>query len=558
MSRSFNNIPNTTTTSVDNYRHNSSSSSSSYTKKGHGHGGYDQSYRHDDDHDHEIEETEFDAPPLKSFEDLPDVSEDLIRGIYAMGFETPSPIQSRALIPLINGKDTLAQGHSGTGKTALFSIGIVHNILRGLIPFGTPENYMTENDMIGVQYIIISPTVTLSIQTYKTLKTLTTFLKDDRTGEPLIDIVLSVARRNMCPDGDAGAAMNNNNNGGSMPLGENLTYEEWKARKENESLQAAAAEKDEENIRIPSFQETVSTISKARRPQILVTSVGRLETLLCHHRDGSNNNNRRGRGSRGPLLINPCGIKGIVLDEADELLKNNFKDKIMDIDTGLLTRTNSYVQTILISATMPAEVKALANKILRKNNRAVILIDKNHQTLDGIEEFIIDMGELERETPEYFKFDPSDTSINATGKVDVLLDILKYSDDLCQCIIFCKDKKNVRDLHEELTKNKYTVGFIHGDITRQEQQRILTEFNNGQSKILISTDILCRGYDCYGISHVFNFDFPTDPENYIHRIGRSGRYGRKGKSISFITKNEHQYLSAVETRYKKTIPKFPF
>ena len=161
---------------------------------------------------------------------------------------------------------------------------------------------------------------------------------------------------------------------------------------------------------------------------------------------------------------------------------------------------------------MPTEFFTLTEKFMR--NPIKILVKTEQLTLEGIEQYYINVERNE------FKF-------------DVICDLYaKFS--LAQSIIYCNSKKVVDDLSHKLNDNGYAVASIHGKMSQMERNDIMKGFRNGESRILVSTDLLCRGIDIQQVSVVINYDIPQNVENYLHRIGRSGRFGRKGLAINFM------------------------
>merc|ERR1719454_2682187 len=198
-----------------------------------------------------------------------------------------------------------------------------------------------------------------------------------------------------------------------------------------------------------------------------------------------------------------------VLDEADEMLSRGFKEQIHDIFKFLPPN----VQVALFSATMAPEVLDLTSKFMRDPVR--ILVKNDELTLEGIRQFYI---AIDREE----------------WKVDTLSDLYETL-TITQAIIYCNTRRKVNFLSDELQKRDFTVSCMHADLDQKERDLIMREFRSGSSRILISTDLLARGIDVQQVSLVINFDLPASLENYLHRIGRSGRFGRKGVAINFVT-----------------------
>lgn len=166
-----------------------------------------------------------------------------------------------------------------------------------------------------------------------------------------------------------------------------------------------------------------------------------------------------------------------------------------------------------------------------------ILVKKDELTLEGIKQFYIDVEQ------EEFKF-------------DVLSDLYN-SLSITQAVIFCNTRRKVDTLTEQMKKADFTVSSMHGDMTQQERDTIMKAFRTGSSRVLITTDLLARGIDVQQVSVVINYDFPIDQANYLHRIGRSGRYGRKGVAINFIAKTDVPMLKQIEQFYNTQIEEMP-
>jgi len=224
-------------------------------------------------------------------------------------------------------------------------------------------------------------------------------------------------------------------------------------------------------------------------------------------------------------------IKQFFLDEADEMLSRGFKDQIYDI-FKFLPET---VQVCLFSATMPLDVLEVTERFMREPVR--ILVKKDELTLEGIKQFYI---AVEREE----------------WKLETLCDLYETL-TITQAIIYCNTRRKVDWLQEEMQKRDFTVSCMHGDMDQRERDIIMREFRTGSSRVLITTDLLARGIDVQQVSLVINFDLPTNRENYIHRIGRSGRFGRKGVAINFLAEGDVRYLRDIEQFYTTEIVEMP-
>jgi len=368
---------------------------------------------------------------IDNFDNL-GLQEDLLRGIYAYGFEKPSAIQQRAIMPLVKGHDIIAQAQSGTGKTATFTIGILQRL-----DFSSQE----------CQALILAPTRELAQQIQKVVVALGDYLN---------------AKCHACIGGT----------------------------------------------------RVSDDIAKLRGGvHIVVGTPGRVYDMLCRN------------------VLRPDRIKLFILDEADEMLSRGFKDQIYDIFQALPPR----VQVGLFSATMPGEALEITERFMREPVR--ILVKRDELTLEGIKQFYIS---VEREE----------------WKLDTLCDLYDTL-NITQAVIFCNTRRKVDYLTDKMRARDFTVSSTHGDIGQKERDVILNEFRTGSSRVLITTDLLARGIDVQQVSLVINYDLPRNLENYIHRIGRSGRFGRKGVAINFVTSEDGRALRELEQFYNTQIEEMP-
>jgi len=224
-------------------------------------------------------------------------------------------------------------------------------------------------------------------------------------------------------------------------------------------------------------------------------------------------------------------IHTFILDEADEMLSRGFRDQIYDIFQEMPPN----VQVCLFSATMPEEVLEVSEKFMRKPVK--ILVKKEQVTLVGIKQFFVNVEQEQ-------------------WKLDTLCDLYETL-SITQAIIYCNTRRKVDWLKDKMTQKNFTISAMHGDMQPAQRNQILKEFRSGSSRVLITTDLLARGIDVQAVSLVINFDLPGDRENYIHRIGRSGRYGRNGVAINFVTEEDVQALRDLETFYDTTIDEMP-
>ena len=224
-------------------------------------------------------------------------------------------------------------------------------------------------------------------------------------------------------------------------------------------------------------------------------------------------------------------LNTLVFDEADEILSYGFKESIYHI----VQYMSQGAQICLFSATIPEDVLELTEKFM--NNPEKILVKKEQLTLEGITQFYINIRVNE-------------------WKFDVLKDLYDTI-NVSQCIIYINSKNKLMDVYNNLTRENFPVSYIHGELTSAERKDVMEKFRGGQSRILLSTDLLSRGIDVQQLSLVINFDLPKSKETYIHRIGRSGRYGRKGVAINLITDRDIQSMKEIESFYDTQITEMP-
>ena len=249
-----------------------------------------------------------------------------------------------------------------------------------------------------------------------------------------------------------------------------------------------------------------------KEPQVIVGTPGRILDMI------------------GKRYLYTKDIKLLILDEADEMLSGGFQDNIYNIIQFIPKET----QICLFSATKNDYTLDLCEKFL--NNPESILVENKNVTLEGIQQFKV--------------------VINEEWKYDTLIDIYNLV-NISQCIIYINYKNKLMNVYDELIKNNYPVDYIHGEVTKDERERKLLDFKNGKTRILLSTDLLSRGIDVQQLNLVINFDLPRSKETYVHRIGRSGRYGRKGVAINLVNNREVQFIKDLEEHYHIQINDLP-
>jgi translation initiation factor 4A len=229
--------------------------------------------------------------------------------------------------------------------------------------------------------------------------------------------------------------------------------------------------------------------------------------------------------------LNVKSIKLFVLDEADEMLSRGFKDQIYDVFRLL----PDDAQVVLLSATMPPDVLEVTKKFMRDPIR--ILVKKEELTLEGIKQFFVLVEKEE-------------------WKLDTLCDLYETL-TITQAVIFLNTRRKVDWLTDKMCQRDFTVSSLHGDMDQKEREVIMRQFRTGSSRVLITTDLLARGIDVQQVSLVINYDLPTNRENYIHRIGRGGRFGRRGVAINFVTNDDSRVLQDIEKFYNTKIEEMP-
>ena len=379
-----------------------------------------------------------------TFEEL-NLSEETLKGIYAYGYETPSRIQQKAIKPMLQDRDIIAQSHSGTGKTGTFIIGTLELI---------------DKTLDATQTIIISPTRELAKQTESVCSNLAKFHKN-------IGIYLAIG-------------------------GNHRTHN---------SRKFSYMDRGDNNI----------------NKKIIVGTPGRICDMITRN------------------IINLKHIKNLILDEGDEILSIGFYDQIQKIVKSIPEESKIH----LFSATIPEEMLELIDKCNILKNPLKILVKQEQLSLKGIQQYYVILEEH--------------------NKYPALKEIYELI-NINQSIIYCNSRKKVDMITNIMLDDNFPVKCVTGDMTQDDRNRIVDEFKNGNVRVLITTDLLSRGIDIQQVSLVINYDLPKDTEVYIHRIGRSGRYGRKACSINFADYNrsdDKNMIRDIEETYKITLQELP-
>jgi len=366
-----------------------------------------------------------------TFDDMK-LRDSLLRGVYAYGYEKPSPIQTVGIMPMIAGRDTIAQASSGTGKTATFALAVLQNL---------------DEASMDTQALILAPTRELATQIQDVVRTLGYFQR---------------ASIHMCV--------------GGTRVGDDVR-----------ALKAGV--------------------------QVVVGTPGRVRQLALDKK-----------------VLKLDRLKMLVLDEAHEMLSMGFKDQIHDLFRELAPD----VQVCLISATLPPDVLALSERFMR--NPVRILLKPKEVALVGIAQYYVGVEE--------------------TDKLSVLCDLYETM-HITQAMIFCNHKRKVDWLRDQLAQRDFTVATIHSDMSPGERALVMKDYRQGLSRVLISTDLLACGIDVQQVSLVVNYDLPRSLESYIHRIGRTGRHGKKGLAVNLVSSDQVQTLHDIEQLYAIRIAELP-
>jgi len=373
-----------------------------------------------------------DVKLYKEFDEM-NLPENLLRGIYAYGFEKPSAIQEKGIVPIAEGRDVLAQAQSGTGKTGTFVIGSLSRV---------------DETIKKPQVLVLVHVRELAQQIEKVAKALGTFMN--------LQVLCAV---------------------GGNPLRDDIRQLEGGA-------------------------------------QFIVGTPGRVFDLV----------NRN--------VLDRSEIRVLIMDEADQMLEDLFYKQVMCIlEKGFPEKT----RVALFSATMPEQVVEVANKIL--NDPVRVLIKPAAVRLEGIQQFFVP---LDRED----------------HKFECICDLYKNL-NISQAVIFCNKRQKAEMLAERMTAQGYPVTCLHGELEKPERTRRMKQFIEGSTRVMVATDIIARGIDVQQISLVINYELPTNRENYVHRIGRAGRFGRKGTTINMLLPEEEGMMKDISEHYDMKVVPLP-
>ena len=370
------------------------------------------------------------------FEDL-GLAEPILRAIREQGYEIPTPIQLKAIPAVMRGVDLLAGAQTGTGKTAGFTLPMLHHLASGQAP-------RDSRGRMALRALILTPTRELAAQVEESVRTYGKHLK-------LKSMVMY----------------------GGVGMG--------------------------------------PQIDRLRRGvDILVSTPGR---LLDHHNQGN---------------VDLSHVQIFVLDEADRMLDMGFIHDIKRV-LAMLPRQK---QSLLFSATFSDEIKSLADRLL--NQPELIEVARRNQTAENIAQ----------------KVHP----VSRDKKKELLAHLISTG-QWKQVLVFCRMKHGANRLEEYLNEWGIRADAIHGNKTQGARMRALADFKSGAIRVLVATDIAARGIDIDQLPHVVNFDMPNVAEDYVHRIGRTGRAGANGEAISLVCVDEDSFLRDIEKLIKRSIPR---
>ena len=360
-----------------------------------------------------------------------DLAPEIIEAISYMGFETASPIQEKAIPAAIKGKDVLAVAQTGTGKTAAFTLPVLHNIL--------------QNKITGTSTLIITPTREIALQIDRQIQGFSYFLG-----------INSLA---VYGGGDA---------------------DEWEQQK------------------------------KALRDgvEVIVATPGKLLSHL------------------GMNYAKTDKIQHLILDEADRMLDMGFLDDIKKI----ISKIPKKRQTLMFSATMPPKIEGLAKQILNEPEFISIAISKPAESVfQGV----------------YLTYE--------NQKTPLINHLISDQEEYKSILVFTSTKKKVNDIVRGLRNKNYRVEAISSDFEQSKREEIMTDFRANKIRVLVATDVISRGVDIPQIDLVFNYDAPGNAEEYVHRIGRTGRAGAEGVALTLINELDMEKFDAIEKLIEKKV-----
>jgi len=367
-----------------------------------------------------------------TFEDL-GLSPEVLKAVQDVGYNTPTPIQEKAIPVVLMGRDVLGCAQTGTGKTAGFTLPMIDILSSGRARARMPRS------------LIIAPTRELAAQVSENFELYGKYGK--------LSMALLI--------------------GGS------------------------------------SFADQEQKLD--RGVDVLIATPGRLIDLF----------------ERGKILL--ADVKILVIDEADRMLDMGFMPDVERI-VGLLPKIR---QTLFFSATMPPEIRRLADKFLM--NPKEISVDPPASAAQTVTQGLVKLR-------------------GAAKEKRAALRALIRSEEVKSALVFCNRKRDVDIVYRSLERHGFSVAALHGDMAQPVRMETLQSFKDAKVQILVCSDVAARGLDIPAVSHVFNFDVPSNPEDYVHRIGRTGRAGRSGKAFTLALPEENKYLANVVSMLGKEIP----
>lgn len=362
------------------------------------------------------------------------LNEQILAGVDALGFSTPTPVQAGAIPEVLAGRDVVASAQTGTGKTAAFALPTLQRI--------------ADKSGRGPHALVVTPTRELAAQIDDVVKVVC-----QKTGQRAV-IVMGGAK----------------------------------------------------------FDKQIAALEKGC--DLLVATPGRLLDLMEHNH------------------VSLAGVEVLVLDEADRMLDMGFWPSVRRIMHALPEQH----QTLLFSATIPPSIKSTIDAMLHEP--AVVEISRVGETADTVEEHLCPVTQAQK--PELLRalLDTGGASGQRPERV----------------LVFCRTKHRVDDVSAMLKNAQVKVDVMHADRPQQARARALERFREGKVQVLVATDVMSRGIDVAGVDAVVNFDVPMDPEDYVHRIGRTGRAGATGHAYTFVAPDEISPLREIEYFTKKLVP----